>query len=483
MKRLLATLLTVFLLVGVLPQAALAKAKAMRDGVPVWTEETVKQYALDFIHGNDMERLFGYYDLQIRRYMPMDTYTGMLTEIEWLTGDFVAFGTYSSFEEPEQKTKTHVLHLCMEKQDLDLYFTHKNEEDDWEVMAVEFVPGEKQEADAAAAASVQEDTAYTTQYTEEAVTVGEEPYLLSGILTLPYGASADAPVPAVVLVHDSGPHDMDESVGQTKLFADIAQVFAAKGVATLRYDKRTYTYGDAMTAEETAAMTVEEEVVRDAISAGQLLAADARVDASHVVVLGHGLGAMLAPRIVSESKGVFSAMIFIAGSPLNLLDLMAARKEAALASLEGDGLTAAQAALDDFKAQAKTLKRITKAAKAKEITVEGVNGYYYWEMMQTDAVSLIKKLKVPTYIVQGNRDFEVTLDDGIDAYEDDIESKYSSVTYKLFRNLNHLLMLYDGPAESKGTAAEYDTPATLDKQAGRYMADWVLDLGKTDDEE
>lgn len=230
-------------------------------------------------------------------------------------------------------------------------------------------------------------------------------------------------------------------------------------------------------------MTVEEEVVRDAISAGQLLAADARVDASHVVVLGHGLGAMLAPRIVSESKGVFSAMIFIAGSPLNLLDLMAARKEAALASLEGDGLTAAQAALDDFKAQAKTLKRITKAAKAKEITVEGVNGYYYWEMMQTDAVSLIKKLKVPTYIVQGNRDFEVTLDDGIDAYEDDIESKYSSVTYKLFRNLNHLLMLYDGPAESKGTAAEYDTPATLDKQAGRYMADWVLDLGKTDDEE
>jgi hypothetical protein len=43
----------------------------------------------------------------------MDTFTGMLTEIEWMTGGFVAFGSYDSFEEPEQKTKTHVLHLCM----------------------------------------------------------------------------------------------------------------------------------------------------------------------------------------------------------------------------------------------------------------------------------------------------------------------------------------------------------------------------------
>ena len=83
---------------------------------------TVTQYALDFIHGNDMERLYGYYDLQIRRYMPMDTYQAMLTEIEWMTGEFIEFGTYSEFEEPEQQTKTHVLHLCMEKQDLDLYF-------------------------------------------------------------------------------------------------------------------------------------------------------------------------------------------------------------------------------------------------------------------------------------------------------------------------------------------------------------------------
>ena len=93
MKRWMAVLLTFLLVLGGLPASSLAKAKQMRDGVPVWTEDTVKQYALDFIQGNDMERLFGYYDLQIRRYMPMETFTGMLSEIEWMTGSFVGFGS------------------------------------------------------------------------------------------------------------------------------------------------------------------------------------------------------------------------------------------------------------------------------------------------------------------------------------------------------------------------------------------------------
>ena len=72
MKKSIAILLTLLLALGALPATSLAaKSKQMRDGVPVWTEDTVKQYALDFIQGTDMEQLFGYYDLQVRRYMPM----------------------------------------------------------------------------------------------------------------------------------------------------------------------------------------------------------------------------------------------------------------------------------------------------------------------------------------------------------------------------------------------------------------------------
>ena len=487
MKKFMAILILLTLVLGSIPATSMAVAKQMRDGVPVWTEETVKQYALDFIRGNDTEKLFGYYDLQIRRYMPMDTYTGMLTEIEWMTGDFVDFGTYTNFEEPAEKTKTHVLHLCMEKRDLDLYFTHKNKDDDWEVMAVEFVPAATQEPattndDAMILAEEDEDTD-TATYTEIKVQVGTEPYMLDGILTMPEGASADNKVPGVVLVHGSGPNDMDETIGQTKLFADIAKAFAKKGIATLRYHKRTYTYGSTMTAEEIQNLTVEEETIEDAISAGQMLKENESVDANCVVVLGHSMGAMLAPRIVSESKGVFTAMILVAGSPKSLLDIMLDQNEALLTKLDGETLTTAEAQVKVFKEEVTAVKKARKADTAKTLTVAGINGYYFWEMMQVDPIKLIIKLRKPTYIVQGTEDFQVTSANGIDAYDDELSGAYKFVDYKLFRKLNHLLMQYTGTADTKGTVAEYDTPATLDKQAGRNLADWVLSLRQSEDEE
>lgn len=487
MKRLMSLLLVILTAFCCLPvSGALAKAKQMNDGVPVWDETSVKQYAMDFIHGTDMDRLFGYYDLQIRRYMPRDTYASMLSELEWLTGSFQGFGIYASYQEESQKTKTHVLHLCMEKQDLDLYFTHKDEADDWEVMAVEFVPSEEQPVlDQEAATEEQYALAAAAKgnYTSETVQVGQEPYLLEGVLTLPEGATPERRVPAVVLVHGSGPSDKDATIGQTKLFADIADVFARKGIATLRYDKRTYTYGATLTAETIQNMTVEEETIQDAISAGELLAANPNVDPSRLVLLGHSMGAMLAPRIVSESDGVFKAMIMVAGSPKSLLDISLSQSYNALAKLTGDAYTAAEAQIAAFADQVKALKKVRKAEAAKEMNLAGINGYYFWEMMQVDTVKLITKMKLPTFIVQGNADFQVSLEDGIEAYEDAFEGKQSFVQYKIFRKLNHLLMNYHGPAEAKGTIAEYDTPATLDTVAGRALADWVLNLGKTTEEE
>ena len=487
MKRFLTLMLTLVFVLGCLPGTdALAKSSRMNDGVPVWDETTVKEYAMDFIHGHDMDRLFGYYDLQIRRYMPRETYAAMLSELEWMTGGFLGFGTYRTYQETELKTKTHVLHLCMEKQDLELYFTHKDEEDDWEVMAVEFAPAEEQpvlDDEQEAEQQYAVDAAAKSNYTTLEVKVGSAPYLLDGILTLPTGASPTNQVPAVVLVHGFGPSDMDATIGQTKLFADIADLFAKKGIATLRYDKRTYTYGSTMTAEEIQALTVEEETIQDAISAGQLLLQNESIRQDRIVLLGHSMGAMLAPRIVSESDGVFSAMIMIAGSPKSLLDISLTQNDQVLATLTGEAYDEAAAQIAAYEEQIKALKRAKTAEAAKEITIGGINGYYFWEMMQVDTTKLISRMKLPTYIVQGNADFQVSLADGIEAYEDALGSRSNFVQYKIFRKLNHLLMNYDGPVSAKGTIAEYDTPATMDTVAGRNLADWILNLGTTSDEE
>src|ERR1035441_9246797 len=76
-------------------------------------------------------------------------------------------------------------------------------------------------------------------FKEREVTVGQGEWKLSGTLTVPVGAG---PFPAVVLVHGSGPNDRDETVGGAKVFKDLAEGLASRGIVVLRYEKRTLQY-------------------------------------------------------------------------------------------------------------------------------------------------------------------------------------------------------------------------------------------------
>ena len=83
-----------------------------------------------------------------------------------------------------------------------------------------------------------------------------------GTLSRPVGAG---PFPAVVLVHGSGPNDRDSSFGPNKLFRDLAEGLASRGIAVLRYDKRTRTHAGRVAP--LLDFTVKEEVVDDAVAA------------------------------------------------------------------------------------------------------------------------------------------------------------------------------------------------------------------------
>ena len=122
-------------------------------------------------------------------------------------------------------------------------------------------------------------------------------YPLPGLLTLPDGAG---PFPAVLLVHGSGPQDRDEAVGPNRPFRDLAVGLAALGVASLRYDKRTFAHGKRLTDALQGRLSVEEEVIRDALCAAALLRAEPLICPDRVYLLGHSMGGMLAPRIDAE---------------------------------------------------------------------------------------------------------------------------------------------------------------------------------------
>lgn len=465
MKRAIALMLMLMIILSGLPAVSLA-AKQMEDDVPVWNEETVRQYALDYIEGKSMSRLWGYYDLQIRRYMPMETYEAMLTDLERMTGAFLELGSYRSFEEPENQLKTHVLHLIMEKQDLDMYFTHKNKEDDWEVMALEFVPAEKEAVSDGSDMLVGGQVTAEPNYVETDVTVGQAPYALEGVLAMPKEASEEAPVPACVFVHDFGAHDRNLTMGQTAFFEDLAGALGEMGVASLRYDSRAYAYPDAQVE------TVYDEAVEDALAACQLLRDNPMVDQQRIVVVGLGFGGMIAPRIVSQSEGGFAAMIILGSTPKTLLEWYCDTQPEAYAALdeETQGMIG------------KMIKKVSSVSEeeARALTLFGKNGYYFWEDLHYNAVDLIKQLKVPTYIGQGRRDPIVSEDEGRIAYADAIGDNMTFMSFKAFRGLNHILM-NDLTVNGEGVP-EYTIATHIDTQAGRTLAQWVLNLFMTEEE-
>lgn len=133
-------------------------------------------------------------------------------------------------------------------------------------------------------------------------------------------AAGSRPLPAALLVSGSGANDHDESVADAKPFRDLAYGLAKRGIATLRYDNRSFAHPEA--SPDPGHSTVEDEVLIDAVAALQLLRKRPEVAPGRVFVVGHSLGALLTPEIAQRGGGV-AGLVLLAppGRPLEQIVL------------------------------------------------------------------------------------------------------------------------------------------------------------------
>ena len=293
------------------------------------------------------------------------------------------------------------------------------------------------------------------------------PSPLKGMLTLPDDLSA--PVPAVVLVHGSGSSNMDEKLNQLTPFKDIAEGLAKLGIATLRYDKRSFTYGLKMVMSKTV-ITVKEETTEDAILAGQLLKATPGIDPEKVFLLGHSMGGMLAPRIDAEG-GDFRGLILLAGSPRKLEEILLEQ----LAKIgEESGRLVQKILAGQIRKYEKTFHGLydltDEEAKARKFG-GGTTLYYFKEMGEHAPESYLKELTKPILVLQGGKDFQVRADVDYAAYQQ-ILSGHPNATFRLYPELNHLFMnsVYGKISQSK---EEYRVKQTLNPQVIADIAAWI----------
>lgn len=290
---------------------------------------------------------------------------------------------------------------------------------------------------------------------EEPAVVGIEP-AVPGTLTLPVERTAR--VPGVVLVHGSGPNDRDERIGERRPFRDLALGLASRGIAVLRYDKRTFAHPRALA---NVRVTLDVETIDDAVAAVDALRAHPAVDPARVFVIGHSLGATFAAEIAARAGNV-AGVVMLAPSARPIADVVAAQ----LAYL-ADAARAAGQPTTELDALGPTIAALGARELPADTPVLGAPAWYWYELDDRKPVERARTLGVPMLLVFGTRDYQVTQADRrlwTTALRD--VPNAAIATYAV----DHLF----APGEGASTPEQYRLAAHVDPGVVEMIADWVL---------
>ena len=270
-------------------------------------------------------------------------------------------------------------------------------------------------------------------YSENIVVGAGTEYPLKGLILLPDDLSK--PVPAVVMVHGSGPSNMDEKVMKLTPFKDLAEGLAEHGIASLRYDKRTFVHGRRMMKNK--CLTVKEETIDDALLAVRMLKRDPRIDHDRIYILGHSMGAMLAPRIDAEGADV-RGLIMMAGTPYRLEEIVLRQLRQAG---RGSSLLSRIVRLEYkfYKKKFRGLYQMSDEEAKRKKFAGNLTLYYFKEMGQKTAADYLLASRKPVLIMQGGKDFQVLAKKDYRGFKEILAGR-ENTRYKLYPEMNHIFV-------------------------------------------
>lgn len=265
---------------------------------------------------------------------------------------------------------------------------------------------------------------------------------LSGIVigTLAMPANASEKMPVVLIVADYGPTDRNGNNAQTGVEANtyklLAISLAKNGIASVRYDKRMV--GESKTSNKPEDLRYD-DYVDDAVGLIDMLNDDQRF--SKVIVLGHGEGSMV-------------GMLASRDQPAKAIISVNATSE------QGDKfMTEQMKSRPQFEQNAfKTL--IDSMKKGKTIDNIDLSLYYIaspakqrflMSYFRYPPTRVIKIMKVPILIIQGNNDVQVSVADA-----EKLKKAKSEAILTIIPGMNHIMK--DAPTDKDQNMATYSNP-------------------------
>ncbi len=242
-----------------------------------------------------------------------------------------------------------------------------------------------------------EDPCLPREASSEELTVPVERGAIGGTVLIPQGCG---PVPLVVIVSGSGLTDRDgngQSQGvEPSVYRVLAEALRDRGVASFRYDEPGIGESRSAFPERTEDFRLEWEVDNEARIVAALRK-DARFDS--IVVAGHSQGSLVA--ILGAEKEPIDGFVSLAGAGRPIGDVIREQLTADLTPDERDELDEVIRALE----RGETVGPLE--GRLAEVFPESSQPYMS-SWMQYDPKQEIATLTVPTLLLQGRFDVQVS---------------------------------------------------------------------------
>ncbi len=293
--------------------------------------------------------------------------------------------------------------------------------------------------------------------TEEDIAFNCGNYKIKGKSVIPKDTKV---YPVVLMITGSGPNDMDESIYSRKPFRDIAYGLGNKGIATVRWNKRTKDYPQIM--NDIPDFTLEDEYITEVNSAIEWT--KQTFPNRQIYLLGHSLGATIIPGIANDNNS-FSGYIMMAGTAFKLEDVILEqyRKIFAMNGTDADE----NEILKQTEEQVKVIKNLTNDSVETNPLLLDLPKPYWLYLNSYDQVAEFMKMAYPILVMQGEKDYQVTMVDFKEWKSAGVNSdNFSFISYPL---LDHLFMECKG----KSTPDSYKEKKFVSKNVIKDISDWI----------